>query len=110
MNTDDKQQVFQLVATKLLVIGMINAELFTLKNKLMKALAAITVLGIMTLSACSENGKPQTTAPADYAETEQQLIQNREKDSLMGDSINAATAMPPQQAPEKSQNQSGLHE
>lgn len=75
----------------------------------MKAFATITVLGIITLSACSKNDKPQSTAPADYAETEQQLIQNREKDSLMGDSINASTAMPPQQTTETSQNQSGLN-
>ncbi len=74
----------------------------------MKAFAALTILGITTLTACSKNEQPQNTAPSDYAETEKKLIQNREKDSLMGDSINASTAMPPQPSADQNQNQSEL--
>lgn len=75
----------------------------------MNAAKIITVLGGLILISCSKNDKPQSTAPADYAETERQLIQNREKDSLIGDSINASTAMPPQPANVQDQNQSGLN-
>ncbi|MCW4452485.1 hypothetical protein OK344_09710 [Kaistella sp. BT6-1-3] len=57
------------------------------------------------LASCSKIDNSQRTAPADYAETERQLIQNREHDSLMSDSINASTAMPPQQKTEQNQNQ-----
>ncbi|UFK97777.1 hypothetical protein [Kaistella faecalis] len=74
----------------------------------MKYTTVMAALGIVFLSACSQNDKPQNTTPADYAETERDLIQNREKDSIMGDSINASTAMPPQQTHEKNPNQSGL--
>ncbi|WP_332030081.1 hypothetical protein [Kaistella sp.] len=61
------------------------------------------------LASCSKMDNSQRTAPADYAETERQLIQNRAKDSLMGDSINASPAMPPQQKTDQNQNQSGLN-
>ncbi|WP_332020011.1 hypothetical protein [Kaistella sp.] len=59
------------------------------------------------LASCFKIDNSQRTAPAEYAETERQLIQNRAKDSLMGDSINASTDMPPQQ--KTKQNQSGLN-
>jgi len=74
----------------------------------MKAFAVLTILSITTLTACSKNEQPQSTAPADYAETEKKLIQNRENDSLMGDSINASKAMPPQPSADRNQNQSEL--
>ncbi|HAI80625.1 MAG TPA: hypothetical protein DCL65_06285 [Chryseobacterium sp.] len=60
------------------------------------------------LASCSKIDNSQRTAPADYAETERQLIQNREHDSLRGDSINASTEMPPQPVTEQNRNQSGL--
>lgn len=74
----------------------------------MKYPTVMAALGIVFLSACSQNDKPQNTAPADYAETERDLIQNRERDSIMGDSINASTAMPPQQTKKENTNPSGL--
>lgn len=47
----------------------------------MKNIIALMVLiGSITVS-CSQE-KPKNVAPADYAETEKDLIQNRERDSL----------------------------
>ncbi|OWK73356.1 hypothetical protein CBW16_11475 [Flavobacteriaceae bacterium JJC] len=61
------------------------------------------IIAIVSMAAvsCSQNDKPQSTEPADYAETEKKLIQNHIQDSIKGDSIDASTAMPPQNAPEK---------
>ncbi|MBU4537039.1 MAG: hypothetical protein L6264_07045 [Weeksellaceae bacterium] len=64
-------------------------------KKLMIALVSMAAV------SCSQNEKPQSTEPADYAETEKKLIQNHIQDSIKGDSIDASTAMPPQNAPEK---------
>ncbi len=62
----------------------------------MKTLFTILFVGAILLS-CSQNEQPQSTEQADYAETEQDLILNPDKDSAMTDSI--PTAMPPQQQP-----------
>jgi len=89
---------------------MINDAFFsTLKKIIMNTAKIISVFAVLMLASCSKIDNSQRTAPADYAETERQLIQNREQDSLMGDSINASTAMPPQQKTEQNQNQSGLN-
>lgn len=42
--------------------------------------ALMILMGAATI-ACTQD-KPKNVAPADYAETEQKLIQNREQDSL----------------------------
>ena len=62
-----------------------------------KFLIPLCLLG--ALSACSKNDSSANTTHADYAETEQKLIQYREQDSREGDSVNASTAMPPQETP-----------
>lgn len=56
----------------------------------------IIFAAVLTLSACSKNDTTQSTAPADYAETREKLIQNPDKDSLRNDSVKVPTAMPPQ--------------
>lgn len=56
---------------------------------------ALLVTGFL-LAACTKNDQSQSTAPADYAETHDKLIQNNEKDSAAADSAGANTSMPPQ--------------
>lgn len=68
----------------------------------------LSAFAIVMLTSCNKNDTPQSTAPADYAETERDLIQNRVQDSLRLDSINASTEMPPQPVTERNRNQSGL--
>ena len=55
----------------------------------MKRIIIMVFVGL-TASACSQNEKPQSTAPADYAETYDKLIQNPEKDSANTDSTATA--------------------
>ncbi len=71
----------------------------------MKTIIATIILTGSALSSCTDTNKPTNVEPADYAETKDRLIQNRENDSLKNDSLKAdsarvPTAMPPQPAEE----------
>ena len=68
---------------------------------------AFALFGVATLISCGQNEKPENTNPADYAETHEKLIQNKEKDSVQGDSTNQSTNMPPQQQKSELDKQSG---
>lgn len=60
----------------------------------MKKLLVLGMVSALSLIACSQKEKPQSTAPADYAETHRELIQNPEKDSAASDSIVESTYQP----------------
>lgn len=66
------------------------------KIKLMKRTFCTLLITSLFIIACSKNETTQNTEPADYAETNERLIQNPEKDSLKEDSATVPTAMPPQ--------------
>lgn len=66
----------------------------------MKSIIALGMLvGVLTIS-CTEN-KPKNVAPADYAETEQKLIKNKQPDSATA-AANAATTANGYKIPEDS--------
>lgn len=64
----------------------------------MRNIFATLFLGSILLTACSKTETSPSTAPADYAETEQDLIQNPARDSSRTDSMETEinSAMPPQ--------------
>lgn len=66
------------------------------KIKLMKRTFGTLLITSLFIIACSKNETTQNTEPADYAETEERLIQNPGKDSLKKDSTAVPSAMPPQ--------------
>ena len=66
-----------------------------MKNRI----ALMVFMGALTVS-CSED-KPKNVAPADYAETEQKLIKNKQPDSATA-SANAATTANGYKIPEDS--------
>ena len=61
----------------------------------MKAALSAILFATLFLTACSKNEPPQSTEPADYAETRHDLIDNPAKDSI-NDSVKTNSAMPPQ--------------
>ncbi len=65
----------------------------------MNAKFLIPLFVAATLSACSKNDSSTSTTPADYAETHEKLIQNKDHDSLKNDSAKVPSAMPPQEKP-----------
>ncbi|GEM_PF-3531513 len=69
------------------------------KIKFMKRTFGTLLITSLFIIACSKNETTQNTEPADYAETEERLIQNPRKDSLKKDSTAVPSAMPPQAQP-----------
>lgn len=69
------------------------------KIKFMKRTFGTLLITSLFIIACSKNETTQNTEPADYAETEERLIQNPRKDSLKKDNTAVPSAMPPQAQP-----------